>query len=106
MHKWLKFGDLEVKAKTRFPFTTPVPKCRRVKAVKEKNNDYVSYIRARGKTGKSSVASTISEVNQFRSEVNQSTSEINESVSDVVGTTSSFGQAMMRNKALPLGTKC
>ena len=41
MHKWLKFGDLEVKAKTRFPFTTPVPKCRRVKAVKAKNNDYV-----------------------------------------------------------------
>ena len=49
MHKWLKFGDLEVKAKTRFPFTTPVPKCRRVKAVKEKNNDYVYvvYTRAR-----------------------------------------------------------
>ena len=41
MHKWLKFGDLEVKAKTRFPFTTPVSKCRRVKAVKAKNNDYV-----------------------------------------------------------------
>lgn len=63
--------------------------------------------------GKSSVAPTIYEVNQFRSEVNettsevnQSTSEINKSVSDVVGTTFSFGQAMMRNKALPLGTKC
>ena len=56
--------------------------------------------------GKSSVAPTISEVNQFRSEVNETTSEVNESVSDVVGTTSSFGQAMMRNKALPLETKC
>lgn len=56
--------------------------------------------------GKSSVAPTISEVNQFRSEVNETTSEVNESVSDVVGTTSSFEQAMMRNKALPLETKC
>jgi len=56
--------------------------------------------------GKSSVAPTISEVNQFRSEVNETTSEVNQSVSDVVGTTSSFGQAMMRNKALPLRTKC
>ena len=56
--------------------------------------------------GKSSVAPTISEVNQFRSEVNETTSEVNQFVSDVVGTTSSFGQAMMRNKALPLGTKC
>ena len=56
--------------------------------------------------GKSSVAPTIYEVNQFRSEVNETTSEVNQSVSDVVGTTSSFGQAMMRNKALPLRTKC
>ena len=56
--------------------------------------------------GKSSVAPTISEVNEITSEVNQSVSEINKSVSDVVGTTSSFGQAMMRNKALPLEKKC
>ena len=48
MHKWLKFGDLEVKAKTRFTFTTPVPKCRRVKAVKEKKQRLrVVYTRAR-----------------------------------------------------------
>ena len=59
-----------------------------------------------GASGKSPVSSTTSEANPFRSEVNETTSEVNESVSDVVGTTSSFGQAMMRNKALPLETKC
>ena len=41
MYKWLKFGDLEVKAKTRFPFTTPVLKCREGEGSEGKNNDYV-----------------------------------------------------------------
>ena len=107
MHKWLKFGDLEVKAKTRFPFTTPVPKCREGEGSEGKKTTTTCSVYAReGEMGKSSVAPTISEVNQFRSEVNETTSEVNESVSDVVGTTSSFEQAMMRNKALPLETKC
>ena len=81
--------------------------------MKEKTTTTCSVYARKGEMGKSSVAPTISEVNQFRSEVNETTSEVNQStseitksVSDVIGTTSSFGQAMMRNKALPLETKC
>ena len=51
--------------------------------MKEKTTTTCSVYAREGEMGKSSVAPTISEVNQFRSEVNETTSEVNQTTSEI-----------------------